>query len=390
MPVPTATRSAPPTVTPAPTRTPAPAGFDPARVAVTLKFTVKIPGKPLAITNAGDGSDRLFVADQNGLVWIVRDNVVDPDPFLDIAGRVGCCGERGLLGIAFHPSFPSDPRVFIDYTNNSGTTVVSSFVVPAGTPDAADPDSETVLLTISQPYSNHNGGAIAFSKSGLLHISTGDGGSAGDPQGNGQRLDTLLGKILRIDVDRTQGQLAYGIPSGNPFVGQSGARGEIWLTGLRNPWRMSFDRSTDDLWIGDVGQGAWEEIDVNRRNAGGGANYGWNRMEGAHCYPSGGTCNKTGLTLPAAEYGHGSGCTVIGGGVYRGAASPLLKGGYVFGDYCSGNVWAIVASRGGTQKPVLVGSTASGLAGFGEAENGEMFAVNVSNGRLYSVIGAAR
>lgn len=359
-------------------------------MAVSLNSVVQVPGRPLAVANAGDGSGRLFIADQNGVIWIVRGGAVVADPFLDIAARVGCCGEQGLLGIAFHPDFPTDPRVFVDYTNNDGSTVVSSFVVPADRPDQADPDSETIILTIAQPYANHNGGAIAFSKTGLLHISTGDGGSGGDPHNHGQRLDTLLGKILRIDIDGTEGDLQYMIPAGNPFVGQGGARGEIWLTGLRNPWRISFDRSNDDLWIGDVGQGDWEEIDVNRKNAGGGANYGWNRMEGNHCFPIGSTCNKTGLTLPAAEYSHADGCTVIGGTVYRGTASPLLKGGYVFGDFCSGKLWAIVASQGGIQTPVLVGETASGLAGFGEAENGEVYAVNVQNGRLYRVVGVAR
>ncbi len=357
---------------------------------MSLTTVATIGGRPLAVVNAGDGSGRLFVADQNGRIWIVRNGAVVANPFLDIASLVSCCGERGLLGVAFHPKYPADPRVFVDYTDTSGGTVVSSFSVPAGTPDQADPASEVVILTITQPYPNHNGGALAFS-GGLLHISTGDGGSGGDPEGYGQRLDTLLGKILRIDIDQTSGAGNYAIPAGNPFAGQSGARAEIWLTGLRNPWRISFDRATGDLWIGDVGQGAWEEIDVNRANAGGGANYGWNRLEGDHCYPSGSSCNKSGFTPPIAEYDHaGSRCTVIGGVVYRGSASPLLRGGYLFADYCSGELWAIVAAGGGTQAPVSVGSTAFGLAGFGEAENGEAYAVNVENGRLYRVVGSAR
>ncbi len=388
-PAPTAAPTPPPTA--APTPTPAPTGFDPARVAVSLTTVATIGGRPLAVVNAGDGSGRLFVADQTGRIWIVRNGAVVADPFLDIATLVSCCGERGLLGLAFHPNYPADPRVFVDYTDTSGGTVVSSFLVPAGTPDRADPASEVVILTIVQPYPNHNGGALAFSSGGLLHISTGDGGSGGDPEGYGQRLDTLLGKILRIDIDRTSGAGNYAIPAGNPFAGQSGARAEIWLTGLRNPWRISFDRATDDLWIGDVGQDAWEEIDVNRANSGGGANYGWNRLEGDHCFPSGSSCNKTGFTPPIAEYDHaGNRCTIIGGVVYRGSASPLLRGGYLFADYCSGELWAIVAAGGGTQAPVSVGSTAFGLAGFGEAENGEAYAVNVENGRLYRVVGSAR
>lgn len=380
-----------PTLTSAPTPEPPATDFDPARVSVDLKSIAKIAGQPLAVTNAGDGSGRLFIADQDGRIWVVRDDAVLSRPMLDITGRVACCGERGLLGIAFHPDFPADPRVFVDYTDNGGATVVSSFVVPAGTPDSADAGSETVILTFAQPYSNHNGGALAFGKDGLLYISTGDGGSAGDPHGNGQRLDTLLGKILRIDIDGSSGGDAYANPASNPFVGQAGARGEIWLTGLRNPWRMSFDRNTDDLWIGDVGQGDWEEIDVARASSGGGANYGWNRMAGDHCYPIGSSCSKTGLTLPAAEYDHGVGrCTVIGGGVYRGPSYPILRGGYLFADYCSGTIWGLVASKGGLQSPVVMGSTGFGLAGFGESEDGELYAVNVSNGTLYRVVATAR
>jgi len=392
----------PPALTPAPTAAPTPrpsvaptprpaTGFNPARVAVTLKSIATINGRPLAVANAGDGSGRLFIADQEGRIWIMRDGAVLDQPLLDIAGRVSCCGERGLLGIAFHPDFPADPRVFVDYTDNGGDTVVSSFVVPAGTPDRADAGSEVEILTFAQPYANHNGGALAFGMDGFLYISTGDGGSAGDPQGNGQRLDTLLGKILRIDVDAASGGDPYAVPGSNPFVGRSGARGEIWLTGLRNPWRMSFDRTTGDLWIGDVGQGNWEEIDVARSSAGGGANYGWNKMEGNHCYPIGSSCTKTGLTLPATEYNHGGGrCTVIGGGVYRGAAYSILRGGYLFADYCSGTIWGIVASKNGIQSPVAMGSTGSGLAGFGESEDGELYVVNVSNGRLYRIVASAR
>jgi len=387
----TGSPSASPAPTPAPTPQPPAIPFNPANVAVTLKSIATLAGRPLAVTNAGDGSGRLFIADQDGRIWVMRDGAVLGQPMLDITDRVSCCGERGLLGIAFHPDFPADPRVFVDYTGNGGETVVSSFVVPAGTADLADAGSETVILTFAQPYSNHNGGALAFGQDGLLYVSTGDGGSAGDPQDNGQRLDTLLGKILRIDIDGSSGGNAYAIPASNPFVGRAAAREEIWLTGLRNPWRISFDRTTDDLWIGDVGQGDWEEIDVAPSSAGGGANYGWNRMEGDHCYPIGSSCSKTGLALPASEYDHSGGrCTVIGGGVYRGPAYSILRGGYLFADHCSGTIWGIVASKGGIQAPVVMGSTAFGLAGFGESEEGELYAVNVSNGMLYRVVASAR
>jgi glucose/arabinose dehydrogenase len=205
-----------------------------------------------------------------------------------------------------------------------------------------DPASETHVLSQKQPFANHNGGALAFGPDGDLYISLGDGGSGGDPQGNGQKLTTLLAKILRIDVSDSATDRPYAIPSDNPYAdGANGAKPEIWLTGLRNPWRMSFDRATGDLWIGDVGQNAWEEIDVQRAGVPGGTNFGWNRMEGSHCYQPSSGCEDPALTLPVTDYGHDQGCTVIGGDVYRGTAQPALTGGYVFADYCTGLVWAI-------------------------------------------------
>ena len=215
-----------------------------------------------AVAHADDGSGRLFVVEQGGTIRIVRDGTLVDEPFLDISERITAGGERGLLGLAFHPDFPTDPRFFVNYTDPNGDTRVSSFTVDPANPDRADPGSEVRFVSIDQPYANHNGGALAFGPDGFLYIATGDGGSGGDPHGNGQTLETLLGKILRIDVDQPDGDRAYGIPADNPFAGQAGALPEIFAFGMRNPWRMCFDRANGDLWIGDVGQGAWEEIDV--------------------------------------------------------------------------------------------------------------------------------
>ena len=245
----------------------APAGpFDPRGVVPVVSVVVGGLRSPLDVADAGDGSGRIFVAEQAGRIRIVRDGTLVARPFLDITDRIASGGERGLLGIAFHPGYPTDPRIFVDYTDQAGNTVVSSFRVSAGDPDAADPESEAKMLQVNQPFANHNGGGIHFGGDGMLYIALGDGGSGGDPQGNGQRLDTLLAKILRIDVS---GNNAYAVPPDNPFIATAGARPEIWLTGLRNPWRFSFDNATGDLWIGDVGQAAWEEIDVARRGASG-------------------------------------------------------------------------------------------------------------------------
>lgn len=351
--------------------------FDPAHVAVALTPYVHVDGGPLAIVAPPDGSGRLFVATQNGRVWVIsKAGAVAAAPLLNISQRITSGGERGLLGIAVHPGYPSDPRVFVDYTDLNGNTVVSSFSLDPADTSRLDLGSERIIFTTTQPFANHNGGALLFGPDGDLYISLGDGGSGGDPFGNGQRLDTTLGKILRIDVDHRSDGRAYGIPAGNPFVGDSSARPEIWLYGLRNPWRMSFDRATGDLWIGDVGQAKWEEVDVARAGASG-LNFGWNRMEGLHCYAPGNGCDTSGLTLPVAEYGHGPECTVIGGYVYRGSAYPALQGGYLFADYCSGTIFAIPAAGTGQTTPVVVGKTKNGISGFGEDASGELYAANL-------------
>jgi glucose/arabinose dehydrogenase len=366
--------------------------FDPARVAVTLEPYASGFDAPLAIAHAGDGSGRLFVAEQGGAIRIVRDGRLEPAPFLDIGGRITSGGERGLLGLAFHPRFPDDPRVFVDYTDGSGDTQVSSFVLDPANADRLDASSEQRIISVDQPFANHNGGALVFDPDGFLLIALGDGGSGGDPQGNGQKLTTLLGKILRIDVDGGPASgRAYGIPSGNPYSdGAAGRRPEIWLTGLRNPWRMSVDRATGDLWIGDVGQSAWEEIDVQRAGAPGGTNFGWNRMEGTHCFEPEQGCEDPSLVLPVSDYGHDLGCTVIGGGVYRGAAQAALVGGYVFGDYCSGRVWAIEPVGAAYRSPVEVNGGGHSLSAFGEDEAGELFAADISAGEVLRVSATRR
>jgi glucose/arabinose dehydrogenase len=376
----TATGASPPTT-----------AFDPGHIAVGFETVVDRLDSPLAVVNAGDGSGRLFVAEQTGRVRIVRDGRLLDQPFLDIADRIASGGERGLLGFAFHPRFPDDPRVFVDYTDTNGDTRVSAFRVDPASPDRVDPGTEQRLLFVKQPYANHNGGAVVFGPDGFLYVSLGDGGSGGDPQGNGQSVTTLLGKILRIDVDHPAGDRAYGIPADNPYAdGADGRQPEIWLWGLRNPWRISFDRANGDLWIGDVGQGDWEEVDVQRAGVPGGTNFGWNRMEGSHCFKPSSDCQEPGLTLPQAEYGHDQGCTVIGGNVDRGTAQPLLVGGYLFADYCSGRVWAIDPRVDGPRQPTVVAETGHNFSAFGEDEARELFAVDISAGTLLRVTATTR
>src|SRR5215207_2332317 len=345
---------------------------NPAGIAITLEPFATVSGAPLAIAAPDDGTGRLFVAEQRGKVWIVdADGIVMPEPLVDLGPRTRGGGEQGLLGIAVHPDFPTDPRVFVSYTDSSGDSVVASLSLDPGNPNRLDQASHRQLLFLDQPYSNHNGGGVVFGPDGYLYLSFGDGGSGGDPHGNGQRLDTLLGKILRIDVDGDPGRAGYRIPADNPFVATDGLD-EIWHYGLRNPWRISFDRETGDLWIGDVGQSAFEEVDVARAGIGG-LNFGWNVMEGSHCYGAS-DCPMAGLQLPVTDYGRDLGCTVIGGYVYRGSAFPFLRGTYLFADYCSGNVFATDASSNARVAAVTVGAVSDGISAFGEDAAGEMYA----------------
>jgi len=365
-----------------------PAGLEP-----SLEPVVGGLDLPVGIVHAGDGSGRLFVLELPGRVRIVRGGELLPEPFLDLSGLVSCCGERGLLGLAFHPDFPANGRFFVHYTDLAGTTRVVEYRVSAADPDRADPGSARTLLTLVQPFSNHNGGQLAFGPDGFLYIGLGDGGSGGDPLGNGQNLATLLGKILRIDVDRADPGRAYGIPPGNPtYAGQSGAFREIWAYGLRNPWRFSFDRATGDLFVGDVGQNRWEEID--RIPAGeGGRNLGWRRKEGNHCFQPATGCEIPGLTDPILEYSHDEGCSVTGGFRYRGSASPPMDGVYLYGDFCRGIIWGAVSGAGGdagTWSTAVLLDTDFAISTFGEDEVGELYVAEYApapGGRIHRLVG---
>ena len=317
--------------------------------------------RPVNLQNAGDGSGRLFIIEKVGRIRIVQDGNLLDYPYLDITDRVGSGGnEQGLLGLAFHPNYKVNGLFFVNYTDKNGNTVIARYRV-TGDPNVADPNGETVLLHVDQPFPNHNGGMLAFGPDGYLYAGLGDGGSAGDPFGNGQKTNTFLGKILRLDVDSNE---PYGIPPDNPFGN------EIWAYGLRNPWRFSFDRDTGDLYIGDVGQNAWEEIDYVPAGTPGGMNFGWNILEGTHPYSGG---SQNGLTPPIAEYSHSQGCSVTGGYVYRGSM-PEWNGVYLYGDYCSGTVWGLIHSDGGWQNQVLFDSVGN-ITSFGQDEAGEIYLV---------------
>ena len=380
---------APATSGPSPTaRSTANAPVDLAHLVVTLEPYVEIAGGPLGIDAPDDGSDRLFVIAQDGKIWIVDANgSVLPKPMVDLGPRLRSGGEQGLLGLAIHPGFPTDPRVFVNYTNTDGDSIIASLTVDPNDPDRLDPGSHREILFLDQPFANHNGGDLLFGPDGYLHAFFGDGGSGGDPQGNGQNRDALLGKVLRLDIDHPGGDLPYAAPADNPFVGGDG-RDEIWLMGMRNPWRASFDRATGDLWIGDVGQGAWEEVDVARSGVGG-LNFGWNVTEGNHCYSPGTNCNTKGLTAPVTDYGHDLGCTVVGGYVYRGSKYPALTGAYLFADYCSGRIFAIDPALDGYRAPVEVGNGGGGLSSFGQDAAGELYVTHL-DGDVSRVVGAKR
>ena len=299
---------------------------------------------PLRVTSPAGDFQRLFVVEQGGRIRIVKDGVLLGASFLDLSGRISSGGERGLLGLAFHPEYRRNGHFFVNYTDPQGNSVVSEFGISSN-PDFANAGSERVLLRQAQPFSNHNGGHLAFSPiDGTLYLGFGDGGSSGDPQNLAQNDGTWLGKVLRIDVDARDAGKEYAVPSDNPFAGRTNPQPEIWAKGLRNPWRFSFDRGTGDLWIGDVGQGAWEEIDWQPASSQGGENYGWRRMEGLHCYDPASGCLTPLLTLPVVEYAHAANpqrCSVTGGVVSRGASVPEIAGRYLFADYCSGEIFSV-------------------------------------------------
>lgn len=334
---------------------------------------------PVYVTHAGDGSERLFVVEQAGLIRIIQRGSLLNTPFLDIRNRVESGGEKGLLSVAFHPNYETNRRFFVDYTTRRGgqlKTIIAEYKASTADPNVADPTSERVLLEIDQPFSNHNGGLVKFGPDGFLYIGMGDGGSGGDPLGHGQNLNTLLGDLLRIDVDS---RTPYAIPPDNPFVGRADARGEIWAYGLRNPWRFSFDRCTGRLFLADVGQNRWEEVDLIEK----GGNYGWNIMEGAHCFRPQTGCNTTGLKLPIAEYATNVlGCSITGGYVYRGKQHADLIGRYFFGDFCSGRLWALTETASGSWTMTELLQTGLNISSFGEDEEGEIYIVDY-NGSIY-------
>lgn len=342
--------------------------------------------RPVSIVNAGDGSGRLFVVEQGGKIIVHDGTQVLSNPFLDVSSQVSCCGEGGLLDIAFHPKHAENGLFFISYTDNAGNSVIARYAV-SNNPNLADSDSGTVVLTVAQPYSNHNGGQIQFGPDGYLYIAMGDGGSGGDPDNRAQDIGELLGKLLRIDV--SQGP-AYAIPPDNPFVGVGGARDEIWAFGLRNPWRFSFDRLTGDLFIADVGQGSREEVNYQLVNSSGGENYGWRLMEGSLCFAPPTNCNGAGtLILPIVEYGHANGdCSITGGYRYRGNNFPPARGLYFYGDYCSGRIRAAAKQSDGSWISTEVLDTTYRISSFGEDETGEIYlAHHVANdGVVYRLV----
>lgn len=368
-----------PTMTPTPTETPIPV------TAVTSITLARVTDynffKPTYLTHAGDG--RLFVTEQHGVIRIIQDGVVLPEPFLYIVDKVGSTElEQGLLSVAFHPNYAENGTFFINYTNTGGDTVVSRWQVNADNPNVAAYGSEQVLLTIHQPYANHNGGQLQFGPDGYLYLGMGDGGAANDPLLAGQDLSNLLGKLLRLDVDFNPG--GYAIPADNPFVNDDTARNEIWAYGLRNPWRFSFDRLTHDLYIADVGQNLWEEVDVQPVGSTGGENYGWNVMEATHCFESD-TCDQTGLVLPIFEYGHELGCSITGGYVYRGMQYLDFYGNYFAADYCQGTVWSLIPNGDGSWQSHVVYQGAGNPSSFGEDVNGDLYLLDQLSGGVFQI-----
>jgi glucose/arabinose dehydrogenase len=340
-----------------------------------LELVVSGLSSPLYLTSPPGDLSRLFIVEQGGVIRVIKDGALLPVPFLDISTRILAGGEQGLLGLAFYPDYGTSGRFAVHYSDPAGDTHLSIFQVSAD-PDVADAASELLILTADQPYANHNGGQLTFGPDDLLYLGLGDGGAGNDPEGRAQNLSDLLGSILRVDV---QTGTSYTIPADNPFVGQAGLQPEVWSYGLRNPWRFSFDRATGDLYIADVGETRHEEVDVAPSSDGGGkgTNFGWNIMEGAHCLTDA-PCDQTGLTLPAFEYGHDQGCSIIGGYVYRGSAIPDLQGQYFYADLCQGWVRSLRYTAGAatevTDWPTL--RPGGSVFSFGEDAAGELYVLS--------------
>ena len=358
-----------------------------ARGATTIGLPLRASGLQALtqVTNAGDGSNRLFLVEKRGVVRVYQNGAVKAGTFLDLRALIGdSSGERGLLGLVFHPQFELNRRLYVYYTRTGGDIVVARLRANASGSWTSRSTLEPMLVIEHSAHSNHNGGAMAFGPNGYLYIGTGDGGGAGDPGRNAQsKTKNLLGKILRINPGGSGSgpYRRYSIPTTNPFRGATTGLDEIWAYGLRNPWRISFDRSTGALFIADVGQSRYEEIDREPPAYAGGRNYGWNVMEGKHCYNAS-SCSTSGKTLPVAEYGHtGGNCSITGGYVYRGSAYPALAGQYVLADFCSGRFYTMPAEGSSLW---MRRDTVLNVTSFGESEDGELYAVTI-NGRLYQV-----
>src|SRR5512133_435771 len=343
------------------------------------QWSLKYSGfvKPVEFLSPPGEPDKVLVVEQGGLIKLIDNGVVSTDLFLDIRDRVGTrANEQGLLGLAFHPLYAANRYFYINYTDFNGDTMIARYTASTNG-RTADPQSELRLMQVDQLYDNHNGGGLAFGPDGYLYIALGDGGSAGDPQNNAQNLDSLLGKMLRIDVNSSQG---YGIPADNPFA-SGGGRPEIWSYGLRNPWRFSFDSATGDLWIADVGQKLWEEVDFLPAGSAGGVNFGWNIMEGSHPYRPGST-NPGNLQNPICEYDHNTGCSITGGFVYHGQSLPEWQGVYVFGDFCQGTIFGLLRTPSGIDVK-QVDKINGNISSFGVDGNGELYLMEHKSGGIY-------
>lgn len=339
---------------------------------------------PLFLDHAGDGSNRLFVVERGGTIQVFENDASTSNAttFLDISDRLVSGGEQGLLGLAFHPDYENNGYFYVNYTDDSGgNTVISRFEVSGSDPNQADPGSETIILQYDQPFGNHNGGHLSFGPDGYLYIASGDGGSGGDPENNAQRPETLLGNILRIDVDGTSNGNEYAIPPENPFVGNDqGYREEVFAYGLRNPWRFSFDSESGQLLAGDVGQNQYEEIDIVEN----GGNYGWNIMEGEHCYQAS-SCDMSGLILPIWEYDHDVGRSITGGYVYRGPSLEGLTGRYIYGDFISGRIWALEFSDPENPTNIELINSDLSISSFGTDADDELYFCSF-DGNIYQLV----
>ena len=357
------------------------------RIALALRASGL--SKPVFVTSARDGTGRLFILEQTGRIKIYKNGSVWNTLFLSLEGKVGTAYEQGLLGLAFHPDFKTNRKLYVSYTDLNNNIVVREYQTYSSSPNRVNTATARTIITIAKPYNNHNGGMMAFASGGYLFISTGDGGGIGDTGNRAQSIDSLLGKMLRIDINGTTSTKNYRIPSSNPYVGRDGLD-EIWQIGLRNPWRWSFDRANGNMWIGDVGQALWEEVDRAIRTSSGpgkGINWGWRQLEGTHCFKPATDCVTTGKTMPLLEYEHVNGrCSVIGGYVYRGSNIPALVGQYVFGDFCTGEIWAVPSGASRPASKVLLRDTSLTISSFGEGGSNELYVLDRGGGRMYAIV----